>query len=312
VLVLDLVRPDPVRVPGAEVVRGDVRDAATVDRAMAGVDAVCHQAAMVGLGVDLDDLPRFASTNDVGTAVVLASMARAGVTRMVLAGSMVVYGEGGYVCHRHGRVPAPPRAEADLRKGRFEPGCPRCGSPLAPVTVPEETPPDPRSGYAVSKLAQEMLCRVWARETGGALTVLRYHNVFGPGMPRDTPYAGVAAIFRSALERGEAPLVYEDGGQRRDFVSVRDVAAANVAALGAPVRGVRVLNVGSGEPRTVLDLATALHGVLGGPAPRVTGRYRLGDVRHVVADTARVRAELGWKPVVSFEDGVRELATTPA
>ena len=309
VRVLDLVPPGG-GAPATDVVLGDVRDAAAVERALAGVDAVCHHAAMVGLGVDLDDLPLFASANDLGTAVLLAAMARAGVGRLVLAGSMVVYGEGRYSCPAHGVVAAPPRAAADLRAGRFEPRCPDCGRALAPGLVPEDAPPDPRSAYAASKLAQEHLAAVWARESGGSATVLRYHNVYGPGMPRNTPYAGVAAIFRSALERGDAPRVFEDGGQRRDFVSVRDVAAANVAVLeSAPAPGTRVYNVGSGEQRSVLDLATALAGALRGPAPRVTGEYRLGDVRHVTADTTRLRAELGWAPRVPFAEGVTELAT---
>lgn len=295
---------------GVQLLVGDVRDPDTVARALAGVDAVSHQAAMVGLGVDLGDLPDYASCNDLGTAVLLAAMARAGVPRLVLAGSMVVYGEGGYTCPAHGPVPAPPRPEADLRAGRFEPCCPHCGAGLAPTSVGEGTPPDPRSGYAVTKLAQEQLCRVWSRETGGALTVLRYHNVFGPGMPRDTPYAGVAAIFRSSLERGQAPQVFEDGGQRRDFVSVRDIAAANVAALEAGSGpGTAVYNVGSGRPRTVLDLAGALATAMAGPRPQVTGRYRLGDVRHITADTTLVRTELGWHPAVDFADAVREFAT---
>ena len=185
---------------------------------------------------------------------------------------------------------------------------------MAPGLVPEDAVPDPRNTYAVTKLTQEHLARVWARETGGELAVLRYHNVYGPGMPRDTPYAGVAAIFRSALARGEAPRVFEDGGQRRDFVSVHDVAAANVAALEflAPEPGhstgrsgpVPVWNVGSGEQRTVLDLARALAGAVGGPEPVVTGDFRLGDVRHVTADTARIRAELGWRPTVAFAEGI--------
>lgn len=302
----------PAGLDGADVMVGDVRDPDTVARAVTGVDAVSHQAAMVGLGVDLGDLPAYASCNDLGTAVLLAAMARSGVDRLVLAGSMVVYGEGGYTCRTHGRLAAPPRPEAELRAGRFEPCCPVCQATLATVLVGEETSPDPRNGYAVTKLAQEQLGRVWARESGGALTVLRYHNVFGPGMPRDTPYAGVAAIFRSALERGEAPRVFEDGGQRRDFVFVRDVAAANVAALEA-TEGPRsvVYNVGSGRPRTVLDLACALAAAMGGPQPRVTGQYRLGDVRHITADTGRVRRELGWRPIADFGSAVREFATGP-
>ncbi len=315
-------REVPAGLDGAEVVLGDVRDPGVVDAALAGVDAVSHQAAMVGLGVDLADLPGYASCNDVGTAVLLAGMGRRRVRRLVLAGSMVVYGEGGYGCRGHGRVAVAARPEADLRAGRFEPRCPECAQELSPLLVGEDTPPDPRNGYAVTKLAQELLCRVWARETGGALTVLRYHNVYGPGMPRDTPYAGVAAIFRSALERGVPPRVFEDGGQRRDFVFVRDVAAANVAALeagGSPAGStavtaatpVRVYNVGSGRPRTVGELAGALSTAMAGPPPTVTGEYRLGDVRHITADTTRLRAELGWQPVVSFEDGVREFAVAP-
>jgi dTDP-L-rhamnose 4-epimerase len=308
VRVLDLVPP----ADGVAHVVGDVRDPERVSRALAGVDVVCHLAAKVGLGVDLDDLPAYASVNDVGAATLLSGMARAGVRRLVLAGSMVVYGEGRYSCSEHGVVPALPRAADDLRAGRFDPRCPACGEALSPRLVPEDAPVDPRSGYAVSKLAQELLCRVWCRETGGSLTILRYHNVYGPGMPRDTPYAGVASIFRSALERGEAPRVFEDGGQRRDFVSVHDVAAATATVADtAGGAGVRVYNVGSGEVRTVLELATALATALDGPAPQVTGEFRLGDVRHVTADSSRLRADLGWQPGVAFADGMRELAFEP-
>ena len=301
--------PPPALPPEVVVVRGDVTDPLAVAAALAGVDAVSHQAARVGLGVDLDDLPGYAHDNVTGTATLLAGMARAGVRRLVLAGSMVVYGEGRSVCERHGDVLAPPREAADLHAGRFEPRCPACGRALAPALVGEDAPPDPRNGYAVSKLAQEQLAGVWARESNGRAGVLRYHNVYGPGLPRDTPYAGVAALFASALARGEAPRVFEDGGQRRDFVHVDDVAAANLAALAAtdpaagpplPAGGSRVWNVASGTPCTVLDVATALAEALSGPAPRVTGEFRLGDVRHVTADTARIRTELGWRPTRSF------------
>lgn len=309
VRVLDLVDPTTA-LAGAEFVRGDVRDRDAVESALRGVDAVNHQAAKVGLGVDLDDMPDYASANDVGTGVVLAAMARVGVRRLVLASSMVVYGEGRYRCPDHGTVPAPPRAVADLAAGRFDPPCPHCGHGLQPLLVGEETAPDPRNAYAVSKLTQEQLSRVWARECGGSVIALRYHNVYGPGMPRNTPYAGVAAIFRSAIECGEPPQVFEDGAQRRDFVHVDDVADANLAALGAttPDGGTAVYNVGSGEQRTIGDLAAVLSQVMGGATPVVTGRFRLGDVRHVTADTARIRTELGWTPRVAFRDGVSELA----
>ncbi|MGP2440435.1 NAD-dependent epimerase/dehydratase family protein [Streptomyces sp. JW3] len=288
----------------------DVRDAGAVRRALGGVDAVCHQAAMVGLGTGFADAPDYVSHNDLGTAVLLTAMAGAGVRRLVLAGSMVVYGEGRYACARHGVVRPGPRAVADLAAGRFEPPCPVCGAALVPELVGEEAPVDPRNVYATTKLAQEHLAAAWARATGGSAVSLRYHNVYGPRMPRDTPYAGVASFFRSALARGEAPRVYEDGGQRRDFVHVRDVAAANAAALegDSPEGALTVYNTGSGEPRTVGELARALAAACGGPEPVVTGEYRLGDVRHVTADSARLRAALGWKPAVGFQEGMREFA----
>ncbi|WP_328950911.1 NAD-dependent epimerase/dehydratase family protein [Streptomyces sp. NBC_00184] len=303
--------------PGAGngFVVADVRDREAVDRALCGIDAVCHQAAMVGLGKDFADAPDYVGCNDLGTAVLLAAMAGAGVRNLVLAGSMVVYGEGRYDCPLHGPVRPGPRAEADLAEGRFEPRCPSCGTELAPGLVGEDAPVDPRNVYATTKLAQEHLASSWARATGGSAVSLRYHNVYGPGMPRDTPYAGVASFFRSALARGEAPRVFEDGGQRRDFVHVRDVAAANAVALEAVAgRGpgtFTAYNTGSGQPHTIGEMAAALASAHGGPAPVVTGEYRLGDVRHVTADSRRLRDELGWKPAVGFTEGMARFAAAP-
>ncbi|MFE6939163.1 NAD-dependent epimerase/dehydratase family protein [Streptomyces chartreusis] len=295
------VRSDPA---------SDVRDTDAVRRALTGVDAVCHQAAMVGLGTGFADAVEYVSRNDLGTAALLTAMADTGVRRLVLAGSMVVYGEGRYECERHGVVRPGPRAVADLEAGRFEPPCPACGAALSPGLVGEDAPTDPRNVYATTKLAQEHLAAAWARATDGTAVSLRYHNVYGPGMPRDTPYAGVASFFRSALARGEAPRVFEDGRQRRDFVHVRDVAAANVCALEASsVDGaLTAYNTGSGDPHTVGEMAHALAAAYGGPEPVVTGEYRLGDVRHITADSARLRAESGWKAEVGFAEGMREFA----
>ena len=292
-----------------EHVHGDVRE--PPDGVLDGVDAVCHQAAVVGLGLDLQDLPLYVSVNELGTAVLLAAMHRAGVGRLVLASSMVVYGEGRYTCAEHGEVRPPARTEPDLAAGRWEPPCPSCDRDLAWGLVPEDAPLDPRSVYAATKTAQEHLAAAWARGSGGTAVALRYHNVYGPHMPRDTPYAGVASLFRSAAARGEAPRVYEDGGQQRDFVHVRDVARANLLALAAdPGPGVlRAYNVASGTPHTIADVAAAVAG--GGPAPQVTGQYRLGDVRHVVASPQRGRRELGFTAQVAFEDGMREFVTAP-
>ncbi|WP_326599558.1 NAD-dependent epimerase/dehydratase family protein [Streptomyces sp. NBC_01803] len=312
--VFDISPPEP---PGPDIAwtRADIRDAGALARALRGVDAVCHQAAKVGLGKDFADAPDYVSVNDHGTALLLAAMADAGVGALVLAGSMVVYGEGRYDCPRHGRVRPGPRAPEDLAAGRFEPLCPECGAALIPGLVGEDAPADPRNVYATTKLAQEHLAAAWARSTGGRAISLRYHNVYGDRMPRDTPYAGVASFFRSALERGLPPRVFEDGAQRRDFVHVEDVAAANAAALvalaDAPVGALRTYNTGSGEPHTVGEMARALALAFGGPEPKVTGAYRLGDVRHITASSARLRAELDWRPRVDFEKGMTRFAKSP-
>jgi len=310
--ILDNLHPAAHRTRPAGIGVADVRDAGAVASALRGVDAVVHHAAMVGMGVNLDDLPEYVSCNDLGTAVLLAGMARAGVRRLVLASSMVVYGEGAYACPTHGPVDPAPRRPAELAAGRYEPGCPRCGAALAPQLVTEDAPLRPRSGYAATKVAQEHLADVWARETGSSATALRYHNVYGPGMPRDTPYSGVAAIFRSHLDRGEPPRVFEDGGQLRDFIHVADIARANAIALEAPADpGLTAYNIASGEPHTIADMAGALADAYGGPAPVHTGQYRAGDVRHIVADPARARARLGFHAEIPFATGMAEFAAVP-
>ena len=325
----------PDHVPD-ELVVGDVRDPAAVDEALTGMDAVCHQAALVGLGVDLSDLPAYADVNVTGTAVLLEAMGRHGIPRLVFASSMVVYGEGAYDCAGHGQVRPSPRDPGDLAAGRFEPRCPRCAEPLTTTTVAEDAPLDPRNAYAASKVAQEHLAASWARLTGGAAIGLRYHNVYGPRMPRDTPYSGVAAIFRSCLENGLPPRVFEDGGQRRDFVHVRDVARANLLALEAVDRtvgsapgaaaaatpaaaaaaaagagGLRCYNVASGEPHTVGEMASSIAVAFGDIEPVVTGEYRLGDVRHIVASPATAARDLGFRAQTRFAEGIAEFAQAP-
>jgi dTDP-L-rhamnose 4-epimerase len=294
----------------AEFHHSDVRDPDAVMRALSGVDAVCHQAAMVGLGVSLSDLPLYADVNVTGTAVLLAAMGQAGVGRLVLASSMVVYGEGAYECATCGPVRPLPRAASDLSAGVFEPRCPSCGGLVSSSIITESFALDPRNAYATSKLAQEHLAANWARLTGGSVVALRYHNVYGPRMPRDTPYSGVAAIFRSAFERGESPRVFEDGGQRRDFIHVRDVATCNVRALSAPdSSSVRAFNVASGTPHTVGEMAFELARAFGGEIePKITGEYRLGDVRHIVASPAAASATLGFTAATGFADGMTEFA----
>ncbi len=295
------------------LVVADVRQRDALDAALRGVDVVCHLAARVGLAGDLQDLPDYVACNDLGTAALLAGCAAAGVHRLVLASSMVVYGEGRYDCPEHGDVQPGPRRPQDLLAGRFEPCCPRCGAPLVPGLVDEDAPLQPRSGYAATKAAQEHMTAAWAVATAGSATALRLHNVYGPRMPRDTPYCGVAALFRSALAAGRPPRVFEDGGQRRDFVHVDDVAQAvrRAVELDAPPQGLRAYNVGRGSPRTVGEMAAELASAAGGPAPVVTGEFRAGDVRHVTASSARAVRELDYAPAIAFEAGVRAFAAEP-
>ncbi len=306
-------RPDYLN-PDAAYTIADLSAPGVADAAVAGVDAVCHQASRVGLGVDFTDTPFYVADNDVATAALLTALhARGFAGRLVLASSMVVYGEGGYRCAEHGRVRPGPRRIADLQAGRFEPPCPVCAAPLESVEVDEGDPIDPRNVYAATKLHQEHLCQAFARETGADVVRLRYHNVYGSRMPRDTPYAGVASIFRSAYAAGRAPRVFEDGRQRRDFVHDSDVAAANALALTAPGPVAGAYNVASGSPCTLGEMARALHAAYGSgaPEPVVTGDYRRGDVRHVVACPDRAATALGFRARVGVAEGMRRFAQEP-
>lgn len=297
--------------PPAGCARVDITDAGALAALLPGVDVVCHQAAVVGAGINALDAPSYAHHNDAGTAILLAEMYRAGVRRLVLASSMVVYGQGAYTCAAHGAVDPSPRTRADLDAGIFEHRCPVGGEELIWQLVGEDAPLRPRSLYAASKVAQEHYALAWAEAGGGSVVALRYHNVYGPGMPRDTPYSGVAAIFRSALERGEPPTVFEDGGQMRDFVHVHDVAAANAAAVDYDGGGFVAVNVCSGRPISIMDVATALCAATGGTPPVVSGQYRSGDVRHIVADPAGAAELLGFRAQIDPGDGLREFASAP-
>ena len=298
---------------GAEYVWADLREPATWTDGLAGVGTVCHQAGKVGLGVDFGDCDAYVAHNDQAWAAGLRAMHDTGFAgTIVLASSMVVYGEGRYRCGDHGIVSPSARRPADLDAGRFEPGCPICGRSVIAEAVPEEAQIDPRNVYAATKVHQEHLLASFCREHRVDASALRYHNVYGGRMPRDTPYAGVAAIFRAALERGERPMVTEDGRQMRNFVQVHDVAAANLAAIDR--RGeLRAFNIASSEPRSVGEMAEALASAFGATRdtevwPQVNGRYRLGDVRHVFASTVRAENELGFTASVPFHDGMEAFA----
>ena len=313
VVVIDRAPPSHPN-PYATYIENDVRDPTVWRCALDGADAVSHQAARVGLGVRFSDVADYVSDNDLGTASMLMAMDQVGFTgRIVLASSMVVYGEGAYSCRACGSVRAGARPASRLAAGAFEPTCPFCDGDLDPELTMEDAPIDPRNVYAATKLHQEHLCFSYGRETGAPVIALRYHNVYGPRSPINTPYSGVASIFVSSLRAGLAPRVFEDGGQRRDFVHVSDVARANVLALTAApdVRG--SFNIASGTPSTILELATELWRVLGSsaPKPEVTGQWRLGDVRHVQASPALAETVLGFKAMTTLSEGVADVCATP-
>ena len=289
----------------------DIRDGSALAPLLDGVDVVCHQAAVVGAGVNAADAPSYGSHNDYGTAVLLAEMFAADCRRLVLASSMVVYGQGRYDCAEHGPIDPLPAHAADLDAGVFEHRCPVCGAKVTWRLVGEDAPLRPRSLYAASKTAQEHYALAWSEASGSAVVALRYHNVYGPHMPRDTPYSGVAAIFRSELESGDVPRVFEDGGQMRDFVHVDDIAAANVASVESALDGFEAFNVCSGRPISIMEVATELCDARGEAPPVVTGQYRSGDVRHIVADPARAAEVLGFRAAVDPRDGLREFAFAP-
>ena len=294
----------------AEWIEGDVRDPGTVAGAVAGVAAVSHQAAMVGLGTDIGDIADYVAHNDFGTAVLLQALAaRAFTGRLVLASSMVVYGEGRYACPEHGVVRPPPRAPADLDGGRFEPPCPACGAPLEPKPVPEDAPADPRNVYATTKLAQEHLCASFARETGA--------TVDRAALPQRLRSADAP---RHALRRGGEHLPVRAGrGRRAARVRGRRPAPRLRARprrrprqpARARLRSAGTYNVASGTPRTVLDMARALTRAFDGPEPVVTGEWRAGDVRHVFASADAAADRLGFRAAEDFDAGMREFAAAP-
>jgi dTDP-L-rhamnose 4-epimerase len=291
----------------------DILDHDRLRIAADGCGAVIHLAAKVGLGVDISDIDAYALQNDVGTAMTLRVAAEQQISRFVYASSMVVYGEGRYRCGCHRLMSPPPRDRNDLDQRRFDPRCPRCGADLVPELVPESAPLDPRNTYAATKVHGEQLAAIWSRETGGTVAALRFHNVYGPGMPRDTPYAGVASIFADSALRGEPPRVFEDGCQRRNFIHVSDVAAAVVAAVHAPLPAqLTPLNIGTPWVTTVGAMARELSRRLGGPAPIVTGAYRLGDVRHITADCSAAEKVLGWRARIDITNGLADLSASMA
>jgi dTDP-L-rhamnose 4-epimerase len=292
-----------------ELVTGDVRDPRTVRSALAGADAVVHLAAMVGVGQSMYEVERYVSVNCVGTAVLLEALIERPVERLVVASSMSLYGEGLYRAASGAAVVAPERSLEQLMARDWEPRGPS-GERLAPLPTPESKPPSLPSVYALSKYDQERLCLTVGRAYGIPAVALRFFNVYGTRQALSNPYTGVLAIFAARYLNDRAPLVNEDGHQRRDFVSVHDVVQACRLALEVPAAAGHALNVGSGQSFTIREVAARLAAVLGKAhiAPEITGKYRMGDIRHCFADISLARRVLGYEPRVTFEEGLAELA----
>jgi dTDP-L-rhamnose 4-epimerase len=304
----DGTRPDYLD-EQVELIRGDVRDPDAVRRALKGIDVVYHLAAAVGVGQSMYEIAQYTAVNNLGTAVLLEALAAQPVARLVVASSMSLYGEGLYRCPDGSICTGEERTLEQLRAGDWEVRNAQ-GEVLTPVPTPESKLPSLASVYALSKFDQERMCLLIGRAYGIPTTALRFFNVFGTRQALSNPYTGVLAIFASRLLNDKRPTVFEDGLQRRDFVSVYDIAAACCLALERPASAGGVFNVGSGHSYTIAEIAERIARVIGKEylEPELTGKYRVGDIRHCFADITLAQSILDYEPRVGLEDGLEELA----
>jgi dTDP-L-rhamnose 4-epimerase len=295
---------------GAEFVEGDVSDREGLKAALGGVDGVLHLAAEVGVGQSMYEIDRYVQANTGGTGVLLDILANEShqVGKIVVASSMSIYGEGLYECPEHGEMAPNLRGEAQLAEHVWELRCPTCGLELKGIATRESKPPRPTSVYAISKMDQELLCLSYGAAYDTDVVALRYFNTYGPRQALSNPYTGVAAIFSGRLLNGRAPLVFEDGLQKRDLIHVHDVARATVLALETKKASGHAINVGVGQPMTIVEVGRILAEQLNlDVEPEVTGQYRSGDIRHCWADTTMARELLGFTPEIAFSHGMAEL-----
>jgi dTDP-L-rhamnose 4-epimerase len=298
----------PSYLEGVDIVRGDVKDPELWRRALADVSHVVHFAAAVGLAQSMYEITYYTETNVMGTAHLLQALSTRAfpVAKLLVASSMSLYGEGLYRCGNCGFEGTPRRDVADLEAARWEMYCPRCGAALTPIPTPETKPLQPSFVYSINKRDQEELCLSVGRAYGIPTVALRFFSVYGPRQALSNPYTGVAAIFASRLMGGAPPMIFEDGRQTRDFIHVRDVASACIKSLALDVGDV-ALNIGTGVPVTIADVASVLQKLLGGPDAEILETYRHGDIRHCYPDISAARAVLGWEPTISFEQGAEDL-----
>jgi dTDP-L-rhamnose 4-epimerase len=294
----------------AELVRGDMRDADAVHRSLDGMEVVFHLAAAVGVGQSMYEISRYIGANTQGTAVLLQELLnrKNRIDKLVLASSMSIYGEGKYLCAQCGETAPWLRSTEQLKSKQWEVICPGCGEVLTPIPTGEAKPLQCSSVYALSKKAQEEMCLLYGRTYGLPVVALRYFNIYGPRQALSNPYTGVAAIFASRLLNGNPPLVFEDGKQMRDFVSVADVVQASLLAMDRNEADGLAINIGSGEPVSICEVALALAQALEVEiAAELTAKFRAGDVRHCFADISLARDRLGYTPNVRFTEGLKDL-----
>ena len=292
-----------------ELIVGDVRDPAQVKKALKGVDAVYHYAAMVGVGQSMYEIKNYTDVNNLGTAVLLEALAQNPIEKLIVASSMSIYGEGLFKDSQGAIKADTQRTLANLRKGNWEIQD-EDGNVLTPFPTPETKTPSLSSIYALSKYDQERMCLLIGKAYNIPTVALRFFNVYGTRQALSNPYTGVLAIFGSRLLNGNAPMIFEDGMQKRDFVSVLDVARASRLALETAAANDDVFNVGSGNAYTVVEIAEKLAAILDRHdlTPEITGKYRVGDIRHCFADISKARQVLGYEPRQDLDNGLVELA----
>ncbi len=293
-----------------EFIRGDMQDVEALRDAVRNVDVIFHLAAAVGVGQSMYEIAHYMAANTQGTANLLQVLldTKCNFEKLIVASSMSIYGEGKYVCVQCGEVAPPPRSAEQLKRKRWDPVCPYCDQVLVPAATDEAKPLQCTSIYALSKKDQEEMCLLFGRTYQVPVVALRYFNIYGARQALSNPYTGVAAIFASRLMNRRAPLIFEDGKQMRDFVAVQDVVEANLLAMDRPEADGIALNVGSGEPISIREVASALGRALGVDMPaEITGQYRAGDIRHCYADISAARRVLGYRPRVLFTEGIAEL-----
>ncbi|MDD5449045.1 MAG: GDP-mannose 4,6-dehydratase [Candidatus Omnitrophica bacterium] len=294
----------------AEFIKGDVRDYNTVVRAIKGPDAIFHLAACVGVGQSQYLIKKYTDVAIGGTANLLDALVNTKnrVRKVVVAASMSSYGEGLYKCAECGEVRPGPRPEKDLKAKKWEFRCPACGRDLKPVPIDEKQKQRCNSIYAITKRTQEEMVLNIAATYKIPSVALRYFNVYGPRQALSNPYTGVCAIFLSRIKNNHPPVVYEDGLQTRDFISVHDIVDANMLALNKKAADYRSFNVGTGTGLPIKKIAEVLIGLYKKPLePAISNKYRKGDIRHCIADITNIRKALGFRPKVDFKDGMREL-----